>query len=170
MEIRFLNIQDHFTLTQHPVLAIDKEFTLIEKYNKQPFKNSFITDNILLMKAHYFSFKLHPTIVQEHKILGETLLIKEVLSNHTFAKGFNFISDNKIRYFDQLTNCDNMHLLTLTELKERKFMKTNKKGSFNHKQQQSYEHTLPAHRIPSNLKTRFRTSFHATLIQLQTED
>lgn len=88
MVIRLLNIQEELLLPNNPLICLTTEDITNYKKLFSYLKNSFILDNIRLMRDHNFSIKENFNFIENNKfkIIGGDILIKDIIYRKNYFK------------------------------------------------------------------------------------
>lgn len=130
MTIHLLNLQELLLLSDN--LLIQLSISDINNFKKiiKHLNNSFILDNIKLLKDANFNIK--DTCINKNifKIVGGDILIKEVLREKVYWKNFLSLKKLNLIFLDQILTLDGRNIITIKELFNKRFV--NFKSPYRH--------------------------------------
>ncbi|GES78999.1 hypothetical protein GLOIN_2v1847398 [Rhizophagus clarus] len=121
METRFMNIQEDLLLSNHLMISIDQSMKNMPIIKRGEFQNCFIVQNLILMKINKFAFYHDNTSLKKYKIPEGPTTIKKLLTDDQYHCYFPFFKKHNLIFVDQLTSLCKNFLLSIFELKEKRY-------------------------------------------------
>ncbi|CAB4441046.1 unnamed protein product [Rhizophagus irregularis] len=128
--IRLYNLQELLLLVNDPLLSLTvNDIIKYKKIFRAQLKNSFLIENIFLMKIHGFEVKNNNELTKYlMNVPGDDIKIKDVVGDEIFFKNILSLKKLNIVFLDQILTLDGKNMLIFKEIFNKKY---NQFGSHN---------------------------------------
>ncbi|CAB4412536.1 unnamed protein product [Rhizophagus irregularis] len=110
-------------LEDNPLMMLTSDDIIaFKKILKKQLFNSFILENIKLLKEHNFGL-IDKSKNDNMKIMGGNILLKDVITKSLYYRNFLSLKKLNIIFFDQMLTLDGKNMLTFKELFYKQFIK-----------------------------------------------